>query len=212
MLHEEARLAHELAGPLGQDAVDRVAAVVDLDLLVLLVVFLLGADEAVLQDRVEVGLDVVGLDEILVVVLLFRTLLRRGDRGSVVCLGSIVVRVDDLDIDVVLVVEDVVVRASRPGLRGRAPRPRRARPRALLRGTRRPLPQRTRLSSAIRSLRRRVFGGKGRSHAGDHTQPDAEFHPPSPTSSEASLQARTTFTYAAVVAFMPSRRTEVNPW
>ena len=95
VLHEEARLAHELAGPLGQDAVDRVTTVVDLDLFVFLVRILLDGDQAILQDRVERGLDVVGFDQVVVVVLFLSALL--DDDRSASRLDD--VRVDDVDID-----------------------------------------------------------------------------------------------------------------
>src|SRR5205085_11510287 len=55
MLHQEARLADELARPLGEDAVDRVAPIVDLDLLLVVLRLLVRSDEPVLEDGVEVG-------------------------------------------------------------------------------------------------------------------------------------------------------------
>src|SRR5215207_8925561 len=71
VLHEEAGLAHELAGALRLDAPAAVAAVVGLGLLVLvfaLVLVGLGGD-AVLEDRIEVGLDVVGVGLLVVLFL-----------------------------------------------------------------------------------------------------------------------------------------------
>ena len=72
VLDQEARLADELAGPLGLDAPRAVAPLVGLRLLLvvfLLVVVGLGGD-AVLEDGVEVGLDVVGVDVVVVLLLL----------------------------------------------------------------------------------------------------------------------------------------------
>jgi hypothetical protein len=67
---EEAARAERLVGALGLEAVDRLAALVDLRLLLVLVLLVLCRDHAVLEDPVEVGLDVVGGDEVVVVVLL----------------------------------------------------------------------------------------------------------------------------------------------
>ena len=70
VLDEEAGLADELARALGLDPAGAVAALLGLGRLFLLVVlFLLGGGDAVLQDGVEVGLDVVGVGLLLVLVL-----------------------------------------------------------------------------------------------------------------------------------------------
>jgi hypothetical protein len=104
MLHEEARLTHELPRSLGEDAVNRVAAVVDLDLLVLLVGLLLDGNEAILEDRVERGFDVVGLDEVLVVIFILGRLFDRHRAGR----GLDLIGLDDVDVEH-LVIEDVIV-------------------------------------------------------------------------------------------------------
>ena len=61
MLHQEARLAHELAGALRLDAPGTVAALLGLGDDLLLVFLLLRRGDAILEDGVEVGLDVVGV-------------------------------------------------------------------------------------------------------------------------------------------------------
>ena len=66
---QEAARAERLVGALGLQPVDRLTTVVDGALLVLVVLLVLGGDHAVLEDAVEVGLDVVGGDEVVVVVL-----------------------------------------------------------------------------------------------------------------------------------------------
>ena len=93
MLDQEAGLAHELVGLLGLDAARAVAPVVGLGDLVLVLVLVLGlGGDAVLEDGVEVGLDVVGVDVVVVLLLLVVVgrlaglgrcaLLRRRDRGG----------------------------------------------------------------------------------------------------------------------------------
>src|SRR5690606_26414209 len=67
VLDQEAGLADELVGLLGLDAAGAVAPVVGLGRLVLVLVVLGG--DAVLEDLVEVGLDVVGVELLLVVLL-----------------------------------------------------------------------------------------------------------------------------------------------
>src|SRR5215470_4598917 len=71
VLDQEARLADELVGLLRLDAARAVAPVVGLGHLVLVVVLVLGlGGDAVLEDGVEVGLDVVGVGLLLLVLLL----------------------------------------------------------------------------------------------------------------------------------------------
>src|SRR4051812_40658001 len=99
VLHQEARLAHELARRTRPDLA-AVALVLGVDRLVLvLFVLVLNDDEPVLEDRVEVGLDVVGIGLLLVLVLL-------GILGGRGCLGrGLVVLLeilDDLVVDEVL--------------------------------------------------------------------------------------------------------------
>ena len=57
---QEALRAQLLVGSLRLEAIARLAAVLGLFLLVVLVVVVLGGDEAVLEDAIEVGFDVVG--------------------------------------------------------------------------------------------------------------------------------------------------------
>ena len=71
VLHEEAGLAHELAGALRLDPAGAVAALLGLGDDLLLVLLLLGGGDAVLQDGVEIGLDVVGVVLLLLLVLAF---------------------------------------------------------------------------------------------------------------------------------------------
>ena len=66
---EEAVRAQLLVGPLGLQPVAGLAAIVGL-VLVVFVVFVLGGDEAILEDPIEIGLDVVGRQQLLVLVLL----------------------------------------------------------------------------------------------------------------------------------------------
>ena len=109
---QEAVRAELLVGPLRLQPVAGLAAVVGL-LVVLVVVLVLGRDQAVLEDAVEVGLDVVGREQVVVLVLLLlagaRPALGAGGRrvvGVVLVLVLVdLLVVDDLDV-VVLVVED----------------------------------------------------------------------------------------------------------
>ena len=71
MLHQEAGLAHEFAGALGLDAIDRITAVIDLYFFFILVGLFLRGNQAILQNGVEVGFDVIGIDDVVIVVLLF---------------------------------------------------------------------------------------------------------------------------------------------
>src|SRR5262245_28850371 len=86
-LDEEAALADELAVGLGLHPTGGLAGVVLLLLLVLLVLEVVGRGDPVLQDGVEVGLYVVGIELVLVVVLLSR-LLALGRGGRHVGLGE----------------------------------------------------------------------------------------------------------------------------
>ncbi|MGD9795521.1 MAG: hypothetical protein AB7V43_18810 [Acidimicrobiia bacterium] len=97
-LQQEARLADELVCPLRCDAVHRVAAIVDLVLLVVIGLLVVGCHQSVFEDGVEVGLDVVGVDDVLIVVL-FLGAGRSGHHA----------RASIVDIDVVLVVGEGVV-------------------------------------------------------------------------------------------------------
>src|SRR4029453_9459365 len=73
VLDQEAGLAHELVGLLGLDAAAAVAPVVGLGALVLVLLLVLGlGGDAVLEDGVEVGLDVVGVGLLLVLLVLLR--------------------------------------------------------------------------------------------------------------------------------------------
>ena len=75
MLHEEARLAHELVGLLRLDAARAIATLFGLRRFVLVVLVLGLCGDAVLEDGVEVGFDVVGVDVVvllLVVVVIAR--------------------------------------------------------------------------------------------------------------------------------------------
>src|SRR5579875_184474 len=67
-LHEEARLADELAGLLREHPRRAVDAVLGIRRLLLLVLLLLGNDEALLQDDVEARLDVIVVELVLVLV------------------------------------------------------------------------------------------------------------------------------------------------
>src|SRR3954469_15132830 len=100
VLHQEARLAHEFARRTRADLA-AVALVLGVDGLVLvLFVLVLDDDQPVLEDRVEVGLDVVGIGLLVVLVLL--GILSGGGRlgrGVVVLLEVIL---DDLVVDEVL--------------------------------------------------------------------------------------------------------------
>ena len=62
MLHQEARLADELVGLLGQDLGGGVGPVVGLGRLLVVLVLVLDDDQPLLQDLVEARLDVVGLE------------------------------------------------------------------------------------------------------------------------------------------------------
>ncbi len=101
VLDQEARLAHELARALGQDLGGTLGPVLGVGDLVLLVLLLVDDDEAVLQDDVEPGLHVVGVD--VVVVLVIIVVVGHHDHADR-HLGLLV----DVDIDVDLV-EDIDV-------------------------------------------------------------------------------------------------------
>src|SRR5262245_19057039 len=116
VLDQEARLADELVGLLGLDAARAVAPVVGLGHLVLVVVLVLrlGGD-AVLEDGVEVGFDVVGIDVLVLLLLLLVVAgagaagLGRGGLGR----GGRSVGLDVLFVAVVVVVEVVALFADR---------------------------------------------------------------------------------------------------
>ena len=70
MFHQEAGLAHELAGTTRLDAIDRVAALVGIRLVfVIFVGLVVGSDHTVFEDGVKVGLDVIGDDDVIVVIV-----------------------------------------------------------------------------------------------------------------------------------------------
>src|SRR5688572_2748697 len=69
VLDQETGLADELARPLGQDLGGALGPVLGVGDLVLLVLLLVDDDEAVLQDDVEPGLDVVGVDVVIVLIV-----------------------------------------------------------------------------------------------------------------------------------------------
>src|SRR5436305_1411123 len=79
-------------------ALAAVAAIVDFDLFFVFVGLVLGGDEAVLQDRVEVGLDVVRINEVLVVIIVF------GGDAAHRCFGGklvfLLLLVDDLRVEI----------------------------------------------------------------------------------------------------------------
>src|SRR5687767_7991817 len=80
VLHQEAGLAHELARSLRLDAAGPVAAVVGLGLLLVLVLVVVGLGrDAVLEDRVEVGFDVVVVVLVLLLLVVVVALLRLAD-------------------------------------------------------------------------------------------------------------------------------------
>src|SRR5437763_10513995 len=111
VLDEKARLAHELAGLLGQHLHRAVGAVLGVGRL-LVVVLVLGNDQAFLQDHVEAGFDVVVL---LVLVLLVVVFLAGGTgRGRDGAFGHLVLLVVHVDVAVhVVVIEaDAVVFAD----------------------------------------------------------------------------------------------------
>ena len=113
---QEAGRAQLLVGALGLQPVAAVGAVVGLVLLVVVVV-VLGGDETVLEDAIEIGLDVVGREQLVVLVLLLLAGDARRVRvvgrlpvvvGLVVLLvlgllGGLVVVLVDLDEDVLVV-------------------------------------------------------------------------------------------------------------
>src|SRR5690606_28665738 len=110
VLDEEAGLADELVGLLGLDAAGAVAPVVGLGRLVLVLVLVVLRRDAVLEDLVEVGLDVVGVELLLVVVLLLvlgGLAGLAGRRGRDLVLLLLLVLVDDLVEDLVVGVEVV---------------------------------------------------------------------------------------------------------
>ena len=119
VLHQEARLADELARSLGLDAVDRITPVVDLQLLFVLVGLVVSRDHPILEDRVEVGLDVVGRDEVLVLVLVLHDGCGwppAAGRGLGILLGFLflVLEIGDLVVvaeagELVVLLEDVLV-------------------------------------------------------------------------------------------------------
>jgi len=61
MLHQEAGLANELSGPLGENTTTAVTTLLGLGGLLLVVLLLFRSRDSILQDGVEVGLDVVGI-------------------------------------------------------------------------------------------------------------------------------------------------------
>src|SRR5215212_154709 len=67
---EEAAGAERLVGAFGLQPVERLAAVVDRSFLVLVVLLVLGGDHAIFEDPVEIGFDIVGRQQVVVVVLL----------------------------------------------------------------------------------------------------------------------------------------------
>src|SRR4051794_13114118 len=102
---EEAARAELLVGPLGLQAVAGLGAV--LRLLVILVALLVGRDEAILQDGVEIRFDVVGGDDVVIVVVL-----ARGDRTPsrtvlvlllvLLLLGCVVGRLEGLAVELLV--------------------------------------------------------------------------------------------------------------
>src|SRR4029079_414347 len=66
---QEAGRAELFVGPLGLEAVTALAPLLGFGLLLVLVGGVLGGDEAVLEDGIQIGLDVVGVDDVLVVLL-----------------------------------------------------------------------------------------------------------------------------------------------
>jgi hypothetical protein len=108
VLHEEARLADELAGALRLDAAGSIAPLLRLRRLFLLVVVLLfRRRDAVLQDRVQVGLHVVGVGLLLVVVVAL-VVVALGLDGHDRVVPVLVVLVDDHDVLVEIVDQQVV--------------------------------------------------------------------------------------------------------
>src|SRR5579884_1638622 len=96
VLHQEARPAHEFVRLLGQDALGALAPVVGLGDLVVLLLFVLD-DEALLQDLVQAGLDVLVVDVLVLVLALF------GDGGDGGLLGLLLFVRDDVVIIFVVV-------------------------------------------------------------------------------------------------------------
>ena len=113
VLHEEAGLAHELAGALRLDPAGAVAPLLGLGRHLLLVLLLLGGGDPVLQDGVEVGLDVVGVVLLLLLVLALVVVPLGLDRGRRVVVLVLLVVVEDrvvvLGVEVELVDGQVVV-------------------------------------------------------------------------------------------------------
>jgi hypothetical protein len=70
MLDEEARLAHELAGLLGQHLERTLTPVVAIGGVLVVVVIILLDDHALFQDHIEAGLDVVAVVLVIIVVVL----------------------------------------------------------------------------------------------------------------------------------------------
>ncbi len=111
-LQQEAALAYELARTPGLDLV-RVPTLVDVDDLVLFLVFLVvSGSDPVFEDRVEVGLDVVGVDVLEIVLLTFLVagLGRPGrDRGRLL-LDLLLERVlDGVLVDQLFFVDEILV-------------------------------------------------------------------------------------------------------
>ena len=124
------------------------------------------------------------------------------------------VRVDDVDIndidDVVFVNEDVFVQdSSRSSRSGSASSSSSS---SSSSGNSASASSANSSASAIRSLRSGVWGAGPLTRRGSYAT--RRRLPPTPCElpQNRAWSARITFTYAAVVAFMPSRRTEVRPW
>ena len=110
VLHQEARLADELAGPLRLDPAGAIAALGRLRGLLLFVVFLfLGRRDPILQDGVEVGLHVVGVGLLLVLVLVLAVVALGLDGHDDVVLVLVVIDDHDIVVAVQIVHEQVVV-------------------------------------------------------------------------------------------------------
>jgi hypothetical protein len=92
MLHQETRLTHELAGTFRLNAIDGVAAIVNFAFFVFLVFerLVLGRNKAVFEDHVEVGLNIVRVDNVFVVIVIVgRKTTGRRCRGGLVFLVGV---------------------------------------------------------------------------------------------------------------------------
>src|SRR5579875_2825122 len=108
MLHQEARTAHELVGLLGQDADGDLGPVVGLGSLVLLLVIILLDDQALLEDLIQGGLDVLVVDLFVLLVCLLDHGHRAPGLGRVVEIDEIFVLLVVLEVGRVEVLVQLV--------------------------------------------------------------------------------------------------------